>query len=196
MKSWRANDSPLREEEGEGEVPIPAPLTDTALKPTRDAEPLAIAHLERDLRLVQRYAFIHSDAPFTSNVPLIGPLIVALKRAGRRMLRGALSASMGTQDEFNASVANILFEFTRRAASPAPLTLNEAAVDQVLNRLSAASGDREQVAALTMLAREMQLLREQVRAAQLSASASERLASELLRRVAALEAKRDTDENR
>ena len=40
-----------------------------------------------------------------------------------------------------------------------------------------------------MLAREVRLLREQVRAAQLSAAESERLAAELLRRVAALEAR-------
>jgi hypothetical protein len=116
-------------------------------------------------------------------------VIVAVKRAVRRALRGVLSATMGTQEEFNAAVANILFEFTRRAATPAPLTLNEAAVDEALRRLASFPDGREQAEALTLLAREIQLVREQVRAAQLSASQSERLASELLRRVAALEDK-------
>ncbi len=159
------------------------------MNPANDDKPFPLAHLEHDLRLIQRYAFIHSNAPFTSSVPWVGPVIVAVKRAVRRALRGVLSATMGTQEEFNAAVANILFEFTRRAATPAPLTLNEAAVDEALRRLASFPDGREQAEALTLLAREIQLVREQVRAAQLSASQSERLASELLRRVAALEDK-------
>jgi hypothetical protein len=150
-------------------------------------EPLPLVHLERDLRLMQRYAFIHSNAPFTSKAPLVGPLIVAVKGAARRMLRRVLNATMGTQEEFNAAVANILFEFTRRAATPTPLTLNEAASDEALRRLAASANGRERAEALILLAREIQLLRDQVRAAQLSASQSERLASELLRRVSSLE---------
>lgn len=155
----------------------------------RDDEPMPLAHLEHDLRLIQRYAFIHSNAPFRSSVPWVGPAIIAVKRAVRWVLRGVLSAAVGTQEEFNAAVANILFEFTRRAATPSPLTLHEAAVDEALHRLASLPDGREQAEALTLLAREIQLLQEQVRAAQLSASESERLASELLRRVAALEDK-------
>lgn len=148
-----------------------------------------LPHLERDLRLVRRYAFIHSDAPLTSNVPLLGPLIVAVQRAVRGLLRRAVVPAMGTQAEFNAAVAEILFEFTRRAATSSPLTLNDSALDDALRLLSSSTDGREQTQALALLAREIQLLREQVRAAQLSASESERVVSELLRRVAALEAR-------
>jgi hypothetical protein len=121
-------------------------------------------------------------------VPLVGPVIVTLKNAARWILRGALSRVLGSQDEFNAAVANILFEFTRRASTPAPLELNPAAVDEAINRLSLSDNGSTRSEVL-LLAREIQVLREQVRAAQLSAAENERLVSELVRRVSELEAK-------
>ncbi len=158
-----------------------------------NSEPLSIPQLERELRLIQRYAFVHSNAPFQSDVPLIGPFIVAAKHAARRLLRGLLSTTVGTQDEFNAAVANILFEFTRRAATPEPLTLNDDTLDEVMRRLSTTSDGRGQAEVLRLLVREIQLLREQVRAAQLSASENERQVSELVRRVSILESQKDAD---
>jgi hypothetical protein len=144
--------------------------------------PLPVAHLERDLKLIQRYAFIHSNVPFKSNNPLLGGLIVAMKGTARAGLRRALAWSIGTQAEFNAAVANILFEFTRRAASPAPLTLNESALDDA-QRHAASTDPHEHAEAVELLAREIQLLGEQVRAAQLTASENERLVSELRREI-------------
>ena len=152
-----------------------------------DQGELYLPHLDHDLQIIRRYVFVHSNLPFTSNVPLLGPLLVAAKRILRWALRSVLSATIGTQDEFNAAVANVLFEFTRRAATAAPLTTNDAAADQALRLLANGSSGDASRQALTLITREIQLLRDQVRAAQLSASESERAASELLRRVAALE---------
>ncbi len=148
-----------------------------------------IAHLDRDLRLIRRYAFVHSNMPFTVKVPLVGPAVVLLVRTARRFLRGVSAIALGPQNEFNAAVAEILFEFTRRASTSEPLTLSEATFDEAVQRLASAATSREQSEALQIVVREVQLLREQVRAAQLSASESERQVSELLRRVAALEKK-------
>ena len=162
-------------------------VTEPAADPAVDA-PFSIPHLERDLRLIQRYTFIHSDAPFTSGVPLVGPVIVVLKRAARRVLRGSAGAALGSQAEFNAAVAEILFEFTRRAPGPKPLTLNPDGLEQALDLVSKTDG--EQARALALLVRQVQLMAQEVRAAQLSAAESERQVAELSRRVAELEKER------
>jgi hypothetical protein len=104
------------------------------------------------------------------------------------VLRGALSVAMGTQDEFNAAVSRVLLEFSRRAATRNPLTTNDSALDEALQLLSTRADSDAERRALELVAQEVLLLREQVRAAQLSLAESERLQSELLRRLAALEA--------
>ncbi len=149
-------------------------------------EPVAVplSHLEHDLRLIQRYTIIHSNAPFTSSVPIVGPLIVVSKRAARYILRGLLRASIGGQDDFNAAVAEILFEFTRRASSPEPLALNDGPLDHALRALE--DKDGACAGAVTLLAREIRLLQEQVRAAQLAAAENERALAELRRQIDAL----------
>ncbi|MGE5140477.1 MAG: hypothetical protein ACM3JD_13500 [Rudaea sp.] len=162
-------------------------MTERTADPAVDG-PLPLAHLERDLRLIQRYTFIHSDAPFTSGVPLVGPVIVLVERAARRVLRAASGGVLGSQSEFNAAVAEILFEFTRRAASPEPLALNPDALEQALALISRSDG--EQARALSLLVRQVQLLEQQVRAAQLSAADGERKMAELSRRLAELEKER------
>ncbi|MGB8648887.1 MAG: hypothetical protein WCF84_26860 [Anaerolineae bacterium] len=155
-----------------------------------ESTPIPLSHLEHDLQLIQRYTFLHSSAPFTSNLPIIGPLVAAVKNAGRWALRGLLRATVGAQDEFNAAVAEILFEFTRRAASSAPLTLNDARLDEALRRL--ATGGPATIEVLTLLAREIQVLQAQVRAAQLAASDNERAIAELRRELDAIKRATDT----
>lgn len=162
-------------------------VTERAANPAADG-PLPLPHLERDLRLIQRYTFIHSDAPFTSGVPLVGPVIVLVKRAARRVLRAVSGGVLGSQSEFNAAVAEILFEFTRRASSDDPLTLNPAALNQALAMISKSDG--EQARALSLLVRQVQLLEQQVRAAQLSAADGEHKIADLSRRLAELEKER------
>lgn len=176
-----------------------------ALKPRRDPrsfevlappdagrtdEPLLLAHLERDLQLIRRYAFVHSNLSFKPRVPLVGGLLAVGLNAARAVLRGMLTLAMGTQDEFNAAVAQVLLEFTRRAATRNPLTPSDSALDEALRILSTRASTEAQANALKLVAREVQLLREQVRAAQLTATENERQASELLRRIAALEEQR------
>ncbi len=111
----------------------------------------------------------------------------AFLNAARAVLRGALSFAMGSQDEFNAAVSRVLLEFTRRAATRNPLTLHESAVDEALRLLETQAHSDAEREALKLLAQEVLLLREQVRAAQLTMAECEQLQSELLRRLAALE---------
>jgi hypothetical protein len=162
-------------------------LPDTLPPNVRADEPLLLSHLERDLKLIRRYAFVHSHAPFRTRAPFFGAVLNAL----RAVLRGMLSFALGSQDEYNAAVADVLLEFTRRAATRNPLLVDDAALDEALRLLSNGAPRDAQRDALNLIAREVQLLREQVRAAQLTASENERLTSELVRRVAALESDKD-----
>ncbi len=160
------------------------PVNSDSIRASQAPAAVPLSHLEHDLRLIQRYTFVHSNAPFTSNVPIVGPLIVLFKRAARSILRGLLRASLGGQDDFNAAVAEVLFEFTRRASSAEPLALNDAPLDDALRAMEDKEANRGGV--VTLLAREIRLLQTQVRAAQLTASENERALADLRRQVDAL----------
>ncbi len=149
----------------------------------RTDEPLLLAHLERDLKLIRRYEFVHSNLPWKAK----SPIVVAFLNAARVVLRGGLSFAMGTQDEFNAAVSRVLLEFTRRAATRDPLMLHESAVDEARRLLEQSANSDAEKDALQLLVQEVLLLREQVCAAQLTMAECERQQSELLRRLAALE---------
>jgi hypothetical protein len=141
-----------------------------------DQVALHLPHLERSMKIVQRYAAVHSDAPFVSNVPLLGPVIVLVKKLVRGVLRVSLRGAFGSQAEFNAAAADILFEFTRRAAIPQNPAPSEMLFAQMLGQLarSGQADDPAVAASLERLVRELGALRESVRAANLAAAESER----------------------
>lgn len=163
----------------EAHARIPAAATEI------DAVALHLPHLERSMKIVQRYAAVYSDAPFASNVPLFGPLIILAKNLARGVLRVALRGAFGSQGEFNAAVADILFEFTRRAALSQNPPRAEASLAPALEQLarSPALPDRAVMAALDATAQELAALRESVRAADLGAAEAERGMMELRREL-------------
>lgn len=151
---------------------------------------LYVPHLDRALQLVRKYSFVYSDAPFRSRVPLIGPWIAGVKGLARRALRAAVGVAWGSQAEFNAAVAEILFEFTRRATLAQAPQPAETALMARLAAPPAGTDGREQAlaAALQDLARQVDALRAGVQAANLSAAAAEQRLAELARELARLEA--------
>lgn len=159
-----------------------APSQVSATAGEADAVALHLPHLERSMKIVQRYAAVYSNAPFVSNVPLFGPIIVLAKNIARRVLRVGLSAAFGSQAEFNAAAAEILFEFTRRAALSQNLPDEEMRIAQLLER-GAQSGQRDDRTALEEVVRELAVLRESVRAANLAAAEAESQVMELRRQV-------------
>lgn len=147
-----------------------------------DAVSLHLPHLARSMKIVQRYAAVYSDAPFVSSVPLFGPLVILAKNLARRLLRAALSGAFGSQAEFNAAAAEILFEFTRRAALSQNLPQEEMRITQLLER-DVQRGQRDGPAALEEIVRELAAVRESVRAANLAAAEAERQVMELRQQV-------------
>ncbi len=149
-----------------------------------DDAALYLPHLQRSLKIVQRYAAVESDAPFVSQLPLIAPLVVRGKTFARRVLRGSLRGAFGSQAEFNAAVAEILFEFTRRAAvaqNPPPTPANR--VNSFEATCQPDSRDPVLGAVLRDLMQEIAALRESTRAANLSAAEAERAVAELRREL-------------
>ena len=149
-----------------------------------DAIGTYLPHLEQSVKTIEKYAFIHSDAPFVSRTPLVGPLIAFAKNLLRRGLRWALPIAFGSQGEFNAAVANLLVEFTHRAALAPGDAPNAVKLDDVLKQLDVSNPrDRALFTAFGMLAREIALLHESARAANLSAAEMERTLAELKREI-------------
>lgn len=150
-----------------------------------DAVALHLPQLERSMKIVQRYAAVYSDVPFVSNVPLFGPLIVFARNLARRALRLTLSGAFGSQAEFNAAAAEILFEFTRRAAVSQDLPPEEKQLVRALDRV-ARSGQADYGAVLTALegmVQELAVLRESTRAANLAAAGAEQQVMQLRQEV-------------
>jgi hypothetical protein len=150
-----------------------------------DAVALHLPHLEHSMKIVQRYAAVYSDAPFVSNVPLFGPLIILAKNLARRVLRLPLRGAFGSQAEFNAAAADILFEFTRRAALSQNPPRAEMSLAPTLGPLarSGQADDRAVMAALGALTQELAALRESVRAANLGAAEAEHEVMQLRQEV-------------
>jgi hypothetical protein len=152
-----------------------------------EADPVALhlPHLARSMKIVQRYAAVYSDAPFVSNLPLFGPLIVLAKNLVRGVLRLALRGAFGSQGEFNAAAADILFEFTRRATLPQNSPRTEMRLAPILDPLarSGQAEDREAAAALGRFVQELEALRESIRAANLAAADTEREVMQLRQEV-------------
>ncbi len=161
------------------------PLDGTADYNTQS--PISLPHLQRDLALIQRYAAIYSETPYTSRVPLFGPIIVLFKNIARRLLRRTAAAGLGTQAEFNSAVAHILFEFTRRATTAGPLALNGSAIEEAWLRVANAKPSSNQSAAMTELLHDFKVLLDKVYAAQMSASQAEQDVAVLRREVARLQ---------
>lgn len=151
-----------------------------------DPVALYLPHLERSMKIVQRYAALNSDAPFVSNVPLFGPLIALVKELARRVLRASLRGALGSQAEFNLAVADILFEFTRRAAVSNPIAAEPSSHPGLAEHLPPSKSDTRAAADLEAFSQELAALRESVRAANLGAAEAERQVSELHREVETL----------
>lgn len=169
---------------------VEAALEDTrahALPPRNEIDPvtLQMPHLERSMKIIQRYADAYSDVPFDSSIPLLGPLIILGKNLARRVLRTGLSAGFGSQAEFNAAVGEILFEFTRRAA------LSQNLPDRRPGKTTrgvprAPTGnepDPAPPAGFDAFTQELVALRESVRAANLSATEAERQVIQLRQEI-------------
>jgi hypothetical protein len=150
-----------------------------------DTVALHLPHLEHSMKIVQRYAAAYSDAPFVSDVPLFGPLIVLARNLARRVLQVALRGTFGSQLEFNAAVADILFEFTRRAALSQNPPRAEMGLAPILRQLArpGQADDRAVMAALDALMQELEALRESVRGANLAAAEAERELMQLRQEV-------------
>lgn len=143
-----------------------------------------LPQLEESIKAIERYAFIRADAPFVSQTPVVGPLIAFAKNLLRRVLRWGLPFAIGSQDEFNAAVAEILVEFTHRAALAPGEPPGDVKLDGLLKQLDASNPrDRALITAFAMLTREISLLREGVRAANLSAAEMESTIAELQREL-------------
>ncbi len=149
-----------------------------------DAVGTYLPHLEQSVKTIEKYAFIHLDAPFVSSTPVVGPLVALAKNLFRRVLRWTLPIALGSQDEFNAAVANLLVEFTHRAALAPSKTPNAVKLEDILRQLDMSDPrDRALLTAFGMLTREIALLHESARAANLSAAEMERALAELRREV-------------